>query len=39
MEKLKKLAVSEVAIFSVPLVTSNLREFQRVPGLELENWV
>jgi tRNA(fMet)-specific endonuclease VapC len=24
---------------SVPLVSNNLREFERVPGLKLENWV
>jgi tRNA(fMet)-specific endonuclease VapC len=23
----------------VPLVSNNLREFERVPGLKLENWV
>jgi tRNA(fMet)-specific endonuclease VapC len=23
----------------VPLVSSNLREFERVPGLKLQNWV
>lgn len=32
------LIASHALALSVPLVTNNVREFSRVPGLKLENW-
>ena len=36
---MKVLIVGATGALGVPLVSNNLREFERVPGLKLENWV
>jgi tRNA(fMet)-specific endonuclease VapC len=33
------LIAAQAKSLAVPLVTNNLREFKRIPGLLLENWV
>jgi len=33
------LIAAQAKCLAIPLVTNNLREFKRIPGLLLENWV
>jgi len=33
------LIAAQAKSLSIPLVTNNLKEFKRIPGLRLENWV
>jgi tRNA(fMet)-specific endonuclease VapC len=33
------LIASHALSLSLPLVTNNIQEFKRIPGLRLENWV
>jgi predicted nucleic acid-binding protein len=33
------LIAAQAKILSIPLVTNNLKEFKRIPGLLAENWV
>ena len=30
---------SHAKALRIPLVTNNVKEFQRIPGLQIENWV
>jgi len=33
------LIAAQAQSLSIPLVTNNLKEFKRIPGLQLENWL
>ncbi len=33
------LIADQAKSLSIPLVTNNLKEFKRIPGLQAENWV
>jgi tRNA(fMet)-specific endonuclease VapC len=33
------MLIAQAKSLSIPLVTNSLKEFKRIPGLRLENWV